>query len=211
MADKSTPIASLNNRPDDSEVVNQILTKYNTLQDGQSDIPPQNPKTVEMENNFENRNLNQEMYNLKADNVAYNDHHKKEIQRTAQYQKNTNLNNTRPNTRPNNVQQNNVQPNNVEYDDEDEDEDEIDDDGNYEDEYEIIEVPLWKRIINEIRIPLFIFIFTIIISNSIFDKQLIKRVAFFGNQFNECNTYGFLLKAFIIAILSYIFIKFVKI
>ena len=192
MADKSTPIASLNNRPDESEVVNQILTKYNNLQDGQSDIPPQNHKTIEMENNFENRNLNQEMYNLKADNVAYNDHHKKEIQRTAQYQKNT-------------------PPNNVEYEDENEDEDEPDEDSNYEDEYEIIEVPLWKRIINEIRIPLFIFIFTIVISNSIFDKQLIKRFGFFGNQFNECNTYGFLLKAFLIAILSYIFIKFVKI
>jgi hypothetical protein len=203
MADKSTPIASLNNRPDESEVVNQILTKYNNLQDGQTDIPPQNPKTVEMENNFENRNLNEEMYNLKADNVAYNDHHKKEVQRTAQYQKTAPPNNSH---RPNNVQQNNV-----EYEDEDEDEDEQDEDGNYEDEYEIIEVPLWKRIINEIRIPLFIFIFTIVISNSIFDKQLIKKVAFFGNQFNECNMYGFLLKAFLIAILSYIFIKFVKI
>ena len=149
-----------------------------------------------MENDFENRNLNQEMYNLKADNVAYNDHHKKETQRASQYQKNT-------------------PTNNVEYEDDNEDEYEpepdADEDSNYEDEYEIIEVPLWKRIINEIRIPLFIFIFTIIISNSIFDKQLIKKVGFFGNQFNECNTYGFLLKAFIIALLSYIFIKFVKV
>ena len=196
MADKSTPISSLNNRADESEVVNQILTKYNNLQDGQTDIPPQNSKTAEMENDFENRNLNQEMYNLKADNVAYNDHHKKETQRASQYQKNT-------------------PTNNVEYEDDNEDEYEpepdADEDSNYEDEYEIIEVPLWKRIINEIRIPLFIFIFTIIISNSIFDKQLIKKVGFFGNQFNECNTYGFLLKAFIIALLSYIFIKFVKV
>lgn len=200
MADKSTPIASLNNRADESEVVNQILTKYNNLQDGQSDIPPQNPKTAEMEDNFENRNLNQEMYNLKADNVAYNEHHKKEIQRTTQYQKNT--------------PPKNIQSNNIEYEDENEYEDELDEldeNDNSEDEYEIIEIPLWKRIINEIRIPLFIFIFTIVISNSIFDKQLIKKVPFFGNQFNECNTYGFLLKAFLIAILSYIFIKFVKI
>ena len=43
MDDKSTPISSLNNKSDDSEVVNQILNKYNNLQDGQTNIPPVNP------------------------------------------------------------------------------------------------------------------------------------------------------------------------
>ena len=33
MDDKSTSIASLNNKSDDSEVVNKILTKFNNLQD----------------------------------------------------------------------------------------------------------------------------------------------------------------------------------
>jgi len=32
MDEKSTPIANLNNRSDDSEVVNEILNKYNHLQ-----------------------------------------------------------------------------------------------------------------------------------------------------------------------------------
>ena len=180
MDEKSTPISSLNNKNDESEVVNQILTKYNNLQDGQTSIPPLNPNVQQMETDFENRNLNKEIYNLNSNNVAYQDHYQKEIQRT-------------------NPQQN------QQYEQ---------DDNQYEedyDEYEVVEVPLWRRILNEIRIPFFIFIFILVFFNGSFDKFFINKVPFFGNQYNECNTYGFLLKAFLISVLSYLFIRFIRI
>ena len=178
MDEKSTPIESLNNKGDESEVVNQILSKYNNLQDGQTNIPPVNNNIPQMEQQFENRNLNQEIFNLNSNNVAYKDHHQKEMQR--------------------------AYPPQQQYENEDVYEED------YE-EYEVVELPLWKRILNEIRIPFFIFIFILVFFNCSFDKFLINKVKFFGNQFNECNTYGFLLKAFLIAVISYIFIRFVRV
>ena len=172
MDDKSTSIASLNNKSDDSEVVNKILTKFNNLQDG-------NDSQERKEEKFENRDFNKEIYNLNSNNDAYKEHHQKELQRTSQL---------------NHVEQ--------------------DDDNMYEedyDEYEVIEIPLWKRILNEIRIPIFIFILVLVFFNCSFDKFLLNKVAFFGNQYNECNTYGFLLKAFLISLLSYLLIRFVRI
>ncbi len=182
--DKSTPISSLNNRGDDSEVVNQILNKYNDLGSSDGSLPPSNPNIRQMENQFENRNLNNEMFEHNSKNIAYKEHYENELKRSNEYQKKSNK---------------------VQFQDDDEDED----DDEY-DEYEVIEIPLWRRILNEFRIPLFIIIFVIIFSNCSFDKQLIKRIPFFGNEFNECNTYGFLLKAFLIGIFSYILIKFVR-
>jgi hypothetical protein len=175
--EKCTPIESLNNRQDDSEVYNNILNKYNNLENGQTSIPPLNPNVSQMENEFENRNLNQEMYNL-SKNDTYTQHYQKEIERTKQY------------TEPVVEQQ---------YED---NEDYI--------EYEIVELPLWKRILNELRIPFFIFIFILLLNNCSFDKFLVKNLPTLGNQFNECNTYGFLLKAFLVALLSYLLIKFVR-
>ena len=181
MDEKSTPISSLNNKVDESEVVNQILSKYNNLQDGNV-----NPSITEMENKFEDRNLNQEVYEINSKNIAYDDHYKGELQRTAQYQNN----------------QSNQNNKNIAEDDDDEYEDEY--------EYEVVEIPLWKRVINEIRIPIFIFILILIFNNCLFDKYLVKKIAFLGNQFNECNTYGFLFKAFLISIFSYFFIRFIR-
>jgi hypothetical protein len=171
MDDKSTPIESLNNKVDDSEVVNNILSKYNNLQDNQPSLP-------QMEQKFEDRNLNQEIYTLNSNNVAYKEHYQQEMQRTAQQNK----------------------PPQEVYEQDDDD---------YE-EYEVIEVPLWRRILNEVRIPLYIFIFILFISNCTFDKFLLARLPLLGNKFNECNTYGFILKAFLISILSYIFIRFIR-
>jgi hypothetical protein len=185
MDDKSTPIASLNNKGDESEVVNQILTKYNDLQDGQTNIPPINPNINEMENQFENRNLNKEIYDLSSNNVPYQDHYQKEVQRANQYNDSKNQ----------------------QYDDNEQYED---DDGDEYEEYEVIELPLWKRVLNELRIPFYIFIFIILFFNGTFDKFFINKVPFFGNQYNEINTYGFLLKVFIISLLSYLFIRFVR-
>jgi hypothetical protein len=178
--DKSTPISSLNNR-DDTEVVSQILNKYNNLQDGQTSIPPINSNIPVMENDFDKRNLNQEIYNINSDNVQYNDHYQTELKRTQQ--------------------QNN--PYN-QYDEPDDD----DEDDEY-DEYEVVQAPLWKKVMNELRIPIYIFIFILIFFNCTFDKVLLKYIPKLGNPFNECNTYGFLLKALLISLLSYILIKYV--
>jgi hypothetical protein len=182
MDDKSTPIESLNNKVDDTEVVNKILSKYNNLQDGQTSIPPINNNIPQMEKQFEDRNLNQEIYNLNSNNIAYKDHYQKEVQRT-------------------NNQQN--QQNNIQDYDEEQYEDEYD-------EYEVVEIPLWKRILNEIRIPFFIFIFILLISNCTFDKLLLSKLPILGNKFNECNTYGIIVKAILISIISYIFIRFIR-
>ena len=46
--DQSTPISSLNNDPDDTQVVNQILNKYNNLQNGGGELPPLNPAIPQM-------------------------------------------------------------------------------------------------------------------------------------------------------------------
>ena len=181
MDEKSTPIDSLNNRGDESDVVNQILSKYNNLQNGQTNIPPPN-NIAQMENQYENRNMNKEIYDLNSNNVAYKDHYEKEIQRTNQYQKPQ--------------QQIEIADNENEYDE-------------YE-EYEVVEIPLWKRILNEIRIPIFIFIIILILFNCSFDKLLLSKIPKLGNQYNECNTYGFLIKAFIVSLLSYILIKFIR-
>ena len=121
---------------------------------------------------------------MNSKNIAYDDHYQKELKRTAEYQ---NKKIAQP------IDEN-------EYEDADE----------YEDEYEVVEIPLWKRVINEIRIPLFIFIFILTFSNCGFDKFLISKIPILGNQFNECNTYGILLKALLISIISYIFIRFIR-
>ena len=180
--DQSTPISSLNNDPDDTQVVNQILNKYNNLQNGGGELPPLNPAIPQMESQFENRNLGTEVYNHNSKNVAYDKDYQKEQQRIAQYQK-------------------------QQYeDDADEDDDE------YEvEEYEVEEIPLWKKILNDIRIPVFIFAFILIFFNKTSERFLVKKFHFFGNQYNEKNLYGFLFLAFLVAVCSYLFIRFAKI
>ena len=84
-----------------------------------------------------------------------------------------------------------------------------DDDDEYE-EYEVIELPLWKKVVNEVRIPLFVFVLVLLIFNCNFDKFLLSKVPKLGNQFNDCNLLGTLLKAFIVSIISYILIRFIK-
>jgi hypothetical protein len=183
MDDRSTPINSLNNSSDDSEVVNNILSKYNNIQQDSASgtLPPLNRNIPQMEDKFENRNLNNEMYNLKGgNNVEYQQHYQTEQKRVAQYNK----------------------PDEQYEDDPSEEE--------YE-EYEVIEIPLWKRVLNELRIPLFILIIVLLFSNCYFDKFLITKIPIMGNQFNDCNTYGFIFKAFLISVLSYLLIRFVRV
>jgi hypothetical protein len=182
--EKSTPISSLNNKGDDSDVVNNILQKYNNLEQGTN--------INELEAKFEDRNLNKEIYDISSDNTQYKEHQAREMQRI-------------------NKQKQVEYEEDLEYDEQNND---PNNDPNNEDEYveyEIEEQPLWRRILNEIRIPVFIFIFAIVFFNSTFNKILVQKIPLLGNQFNDCNTYGFLIKAFLLSFISYLFIRFVRI
>ena len=182
MADeKSTPLSSLNNKPDESETVNQILSKYNTLQQENDDsIPPQNPNIPKMEESFENRDLNQESFQHQSDGTQYTQHMDNEKYRMQQ------------------MQQQHQQGN---YED--------DDDESYE-EYEIEELPLWKKIMNEFRVTVLIFICIALIMSNSNNKFILNKIPFLGNEFNELTTLGFLLKALICAIISYVLVRFIR-
>ena len=86
MDSQSTPIDHLNNNSDDTQVVNQILDKYNTLQSGGGELPPLNPSIPNMEKQFDNRNLNAEVFSHSSQNVAYQNDYNNEVQRTKQFQ-----------------------------------------------------------------------------------------------------------------------------
>jgi hypothetical protein len=187
--DKSTPIASLN-KTDDSEVVNDILEKYNNLQ-GENKGKDKNSS---LEDKFEKRDLNKEVYNLASENVAYEQHLNKEKKRVKEYKE------------PEQYPEEEIYEEYENYDtSEEEDQEDLDSVDSLE------EMPLWKKFINEIRIPIFIFIVTILLSNSVVQKFLLKKIPYLGNQFNEPNLYGFLVIAFLIAIISYILIRFIRI
>jgi len=182
MDEKSTPISALNNQKDDTQVVNQILNKYNSLeQNPERNLPPQNKNIPAMENQFENRDLNNQMYEMQADNTAFKEH--------------------------SNAEQARIQSMNQPQMDDDsacEEEDEYD-------EYEIEEMPFWKRTINEVRVPLLIFVMIVVFMSQTNDKFLIKKMSFLGDQFNEINTTGFLVKAFICSLFAYLLIKFIRV
>lgn len=191
MDSQSTPIESLNSQ-DDSQAVNNVLAKFNNLQipsqpsgggsTSISELPPINREIPKMEQQFENRNLNQEMYSHSSQNVAYENDYNNEMRRVSKY--------------------GNRAPQQDQYEDDDEYE--------YEDEMVVDEVPLWKKVLNEIRIPLFIMIVALIFFNKKFEKTFVKSVTFFGNQFNEVNIYGFVVLCFIVAIISYLMIRFIR-
>jgi len=185
MDDKSTPITSLNNKPDNTDVVNQILDKYNNLQDGQTNN--------NMEDQFENRNLNKEIYDLNSTNEGYKEHYQKELQRTSKQHNEQNVHNGHNGHNELNESNEPNEPNEEEYE-----------------EYEVIQLPLWKKILNEIRIPIFIFFCCVLFLNCSFDKLLLSKIPLLGNTYNECNTYGFLLKVFLASVVSYLLIKFIK-
>jgi hypothetical protein len=176
---KSTPISSLNNKKDDSTVVNDILSKYNNLQENpEATLPPLNPSVPQMEKEFENRNMNDQLYNLNSDNTQFKDHSLNEQTRISQMNK---------------------PPQEEYYDEED------------YDEYEIQEMPLWKKIVNEIRVPLFIFLMIIVFMSEFMNKTMIQKLPFLGNQFNEVNTKGFLVKAVLCSLVSYVLIRFIRV
>ena len=72
-------------------------------------------------------------------------------------------------------------------------------------------MPLWKKIVNEIRVPLFIFLMILVFMSQVNDRLLIKKLPFLGDQFNEINTTGFLLKALICSIVAYLLVRFIRV
>ena len=134
-----------------------------------------------MEASLENRDLNQESYQRQSDGTQYNQHMNNEKYSMQQMQQ----------------QQ---QQGNMEDDDDDE---------SYE-EYEIEELPLWKKIVNELRVPVLIFVCIALIMPNSNNKYILCKIPFLGNEFNELTTLGFLLKALLCSILSYILVRFIR-
>jgi hypothetical protein len=93
-----------------------------------------------------------------------------------------------------------------EYENEDDDED--------DDEYETVveKNPLWKKILNELRIVFFVTIMCLFLFNSHFNKLITQTVPFFrlNNYTYETNMIGTIIKALIVGLLSYGLIRFVK-
>ena len=79
------------------------------------------------------------------------------------------------------------------------------------DEYELEEMPLWKKIVNEVRVPLFIFLMILVFMSSLLDKSLIQKIPMLGNQYNEINTKGFLAKAIVCSLIAYVIIRFIRV
>ncbi len=204
--DKSTPISALNNSSDDSEIVTQVLEKYNNLNDtnrqdhqmmanqliphsSPRDLPElrsMNPGQDRMEEQFENRDMNSQLYRMNGQDPMIMADYNKQLQKSNEYIRSEKMN------------QQGL------------DEDEYEE---YEEVEYVEEEPLWRRTLNEVRIPLIIFIFVFIFFNRNFmiDK-FICRYNFFGDsQHFECNWKGVLLKALIIAALSYLTIRFIRI
>jgi hypothetical protein len=93
------------------------------------------------------------------------------------------------------------------YDQDDGDEDEE----VYEDDY-MESPPLWKKILNESRIVVFVMIMVLFLFNSQFNKLLTTYVPYFRlNLYTyDTTTLGTVLKALLVGILSYLLIRFVR-
>ncbi len=83
-----------------------------------------------------------------------------------------------------------------------------------EDEYEeIIETtPMWKKVLNELRIIVFVLIMVLFIFNNHFNKFLTQIIPYLRlNSYSyDTNNLGTFFKALIIGIFSYLLIRFVK-
>ncbi len=88
-----------------------------------------------------------------------------------------------------------------------------DDEEDDEDEYEVIETnPMWKKVLNEMRIVIFVLIMVLFIFNNHFNKLLTQIIPYLRlNSYSyDTNNLGSILKAFIVGIFSYLLIRFVK-
>ncbi len=88
-----------------------------------------------------------------------------------------------------------------------------DDDEDDEDEYEVIETnPMWKKVLNELRIVVFVLIMVLFIFNNHFNKFLTQIIPYLRlNSYSyDTNNLGSVFKALIVGIFAYLLIRFVK-
>lgn len=188
--DLSTPIDRIRGggggNDENPEMVNSILEKYDTMnispnQGYEGDLPPLNPDIPVMERDFENRSMNDALYNMQGNNPAYM---MQEQQRMT-------------------AMQHQFQAGDGDYDDGEEEEIE------YEEIRE--KKPWWKRFLNEIKIILIITIMILFFFNSSFDRLLTYRIPFFRQNISyDCNHYGIGFKAIMVGLIAYGLIKFVR-
>ncbi len=209
MDDMSTPISRLGGGGDDSQIVSKILDKYNSLNDinrvEQSDmatqlmprpqssvdimeLPPIDMNQRNMEERFENRDFNNELYNMNARDPIMVQQYENQLKKSKDF-----VGGQAP-------------INNM-----DGEGDEIEEYEEYEyDNYE--EEPLWRRWMNEARIVIFIVVFVTLFFNVNFGvDKVLCRYSFFGNENYDCNWKGVLLKSVLVGLFSYLAIRMIRV
>jgi hypothetical protein len=137
-----------------------------------------------MEERFENRDLNQNIYELNARDPILVQQYNQQLKKSGEFVRGQ------------------APVNQMEGDEE----------FDYEYEDVIEEEPLWRRWLNEARIVIFIVIFVTIFFNCNFGvDKLLCRYSFFGNENNDCNWKGVLLKSILVGLLSYATIRFIRV
>ena len=205
--DMSTPISRLgsSDRRDSSRIASNIMDKYNSMnQMGQMEqsematnlmprplssgdileMPPMDSSIRDLEEKFENRDVNQQLYEMNARDPVLVQQYNQQLKKS------------------NDLLRTQAQVDQPEGEEEYEE---------YEDmEYE--EEPLWRRWLNETRIVIFIVIFVTLFFNVNFgvDKYLCKY-SFFGNDNYDCNWKGVLLKSICVGLFSYLAIRFLRV
>ncbi len=164
------------------EMANSILDQLSNMNISptpgyQGDLPPIHPEVPSMEHDMEQRNMNQQIENMRYMNPMAHIEAQKAAAAAAAAA----------------AQQ---------YEDEEEDEYEY-----YEEE-----TPLWKKILNELRIVLFVMIMVLFLFNTHFNKLLTQYVPLFrlNNYTYDTNTLGSVAKALVVGICSYALIRSVK-
>lgn len=190
--DMSTPIDSLDGNQHqmhdtDPNVANSILDKFNNMnispnEGYQGDLPPLNPQIPMMEHDMENRNRNAQLEEMRYMNPIAHIEHQKQQMMMESQYQNQNSHEV--------------------IDDDDEDE-----------EYEVTETnPMWKKVLNEIRIVVFVLIMVLFIFNNHFNKFLTQIIPYLRlNCYSyDTNNLGSVFKALIVGIFTYLLIRFVK-
>jgi outer membrane protein OmpA-like peptidoglycan-associated protein len=204
--DMSTPISRLgsSDRRDSSRIASNIMDKYNSMnQMGQMEqsematnlmprpqssgeileMPPMDSSIRDLEEKFENRDVNQQLYEMNARDPILVQQYNQQLKKS-----------------------NDLLRTQAQVDQEGEEEYEEYEDMEYEEE------PLWRRWLNETRIVIFIVIFVTLFFNVNFgvDKYLCKY-SFFGNENYDCNWKGVLLKSICVGLFSYLAIRFLRV
>jgi hypothetical protein len=185
--DYNTGSQSLPIQDTNPDIANSILDKLNNMNISptpgyQGDLPPINPEIPSMEHDMEQRNMNAQLEQMRYMNPIQHIEAQKAQMMSRQQQQ-------------------------QDYENDDDDDDD-------EDQYEIVveKNPLWKKILNELRIVVFITMMCLFLFNLHFNKLITQTVPLFrlNNYTYDTNMIGTVIKALMVGILSYGLIRFVK-